>query len=160
VGEGDDADPAPPRAVRRAVKRMAVTETGVPISAGWARRLACDATVIPIVLGSNSEPLDVGRATRLIPPAMRRALIARDKGCAFPGCRRPPRWCDAHHIKHWSDGGETSLINLVLLCGYHHDVIHHSDWTVTITDGRPVFTPPAWLDPLQRPRGPTDPEAA
>ena len=135
---------------------MAVLETGVPISAGWARELACDATIIPIVLGANSEPLDVGRATRLIPPALRRALIARDKGCAFPGCRRPPRWCDAHHIKHWADGGATCLENLVLLCEYHHQVIHHSDWTVKIVDGRPQFTPPAWLDPLQRPRPPTD----
>ena len=139
---------------------MAVTETGVPISAGWARKLACDATIIPLVLGENSEPLDIGRATRLIPPALKRALIARDKGCAFPGCRRPPRWCDAHHINHWADGGPTSLDNLVLLCGYHHDLLHHSDWTVAIIDGRPAFTPPAWLDPLRRPRGPTDPEAA
>ena len=139
---------------------MAVTETGVPLSAALARRLACDATLIPIVLGSASEPLDVGRATRLIPPALRRALIARDRGCAFPGCRRPPRWCEAHHIRYWSDGGATALDNLVLLCGHHHDVIHHGQWTVTITNGRPLFTPPVWLDPTRSPRGPTDPHAA
>ncbi|HKG49492.1 MAG TPA: DUF222 domain-containing protein, partial [Actinomycetales bacterium] len=148
------------RAAPRVARRMAVTETGVPLSAGLARRLACDATLIPMVLGSASEPLDVGRATRLIPPAIRRALIARDRGCAFPGCRRPPRWCDAHHIQHWSEGGPTSLVNLVLLCDFHHDVIHHGHWTVTITDGRPVFVPPAWLDPTRFPRGPTDPQAA
>ncbi|HKG49216.1 MAG TPA: DUF222 domain-containing protein, partial [Actinomycetales bacterium] len=162
---GPDPDEAPlsraeRRAAPRVARRMAVTETGVPLSAGLARRLACDATVIPMVLGSASEPLDVGRATRLIPPAIRRALIARDRGCAFPGCRRPPRWCDAHHIQHWSEGGPTSLVNLVLLCDFHHDVIHHGQWTVTITDGRPLFTPPAWLDPTRSPRGPTDPQAA
>ena len=144
----------------RRTRRMAVTETGVPISAGWARVLACDATIIPLVLGADSEPLDIGRATRLIPPPLRRALVARDKGCAFPGCRRPPRWTDAHHIRHWADGGPTALTNLVLLCRRHHDAIHHGGWTVTITDARPTFTPPAWLDPHQRPRAPTDPTAA
>jgi Domain of unknown function (DUF222) len=147
------------RAQRRGARRMAVTETGVPISVGWARRLACDATIIPLVLGANSEPLDVGRATKAVPAALRRALIARDKGCAFPGCRRPPRWCDAHHLQHWLDGGPTALHNLVLLCDYHHHVIHHDGWSVAIVDGRPLFTPPAWLDPLQRPRPPTDPTA-
>src|SRR5947208_10566469 len=139
---------------------MAVTETGVPLSAATARRLACDATIIPLVLGANSEPLDIGRATRLIPPAIRRALIARDRGCAFPGCRRPPRWCDAHHIKYWADGGETCLENLVLLCSHHHDLIHHSQWTVAITDGRPVVTPTAWLDPTGLLRGCTNPQPA
>ena len=65
-----------------------------------------------------------------------------------------------HHIQHWADGGPTSLVNLVLLCDFHHDVIHHGQWTVTITDGRPVFVPPAWLAPTRSPRGPTDPQAA
>jgi len=139
---------------------LAVTETGTTLSAGWARKLACDATLIPTVLGSASEPLDIGRASRVVPPGLRRALITRDRGCAFPGCRRPPRWADAHHIRHWADGGPTALDNLVLLCDHHHDVIHHTDWEVTISDGRPVFTPPAWLDPLRRPRPPIDPTAA
>jgi hypothetical protein len=139
---------------------MAVTETGTPISAAWARRLACDARVIPTVLGSDSEPLDIGRSTRTIPSGLRKALITRDRGCAFPGCRRPPRWADAHHIWHWADGGPTALDNLVLLCNHHHDVIHHTAWHVAIENGRPVFTPPAWLDPLQRPRPPTDSPAA
>jgi hypothetical protein len=137
---------------RSGPRRLAVTETGTTLSAGRARVLACDATIIPTVLGSSCEPLDIGRATRVVPPALRRALITRDRGCAFPGCRRPARWADAHHIQHWADGGVTALGNLVLLCTHHHDVIHHTDWTVTITDGRPVFTPPAWLDPLRRPR--------
>jgi hypothetical protein len=139
---------------------LAVLETGTTLSAGRARVLACDATIIPTVLGSASEPLDIGRATRVVPPALRRALITRDAGCAFPGCRRPARWADAHHIRHWADGGPTALNNLVLLCNHHHDVIHHTHWEVAIVDGRPVFTPPAWLDPLRRPRPPTDPTAA
>jgi hypothetical protein len=155
----DDGDGAG-AAAGRGARRLAVTETGTTISAGWARKLACDATIIPTVLGSASEPLDIGRASRVIPPGLRRALITRDRGCAFPGCRRPPRWADAHHIRHWADGGPTALNNLVLLCDHHHDVIHHTDWRVTIEAGRPVFTPPAWLDPLRRPRPPTDPTAA
>ena len=122
--------------------RCATTETGHPLSAATTRRLACDATLIPIVLGAASEPLDVGRATRTIPTGIRRALNVRDGGCAFPGCTRPHRWADAHHIHHWANGGPTALTNLVLLCGHHHDLIHHTRWTVRISDGRPVFTPP------------------
>lgn len=118
------------------------TETGQPLSAALTRQLACDTTVIPMVLGAARQPLDVGRATRTIPPAIRRALVARDRHCAFPGCTRPPRWADAHHIQHWADGGPTALDNLVLLCGHHHDLIHHTDWTVRIIDGRPVFARP------------------
>ncbi len=122
--------------------RCATTETGHPLSAATTRRLACDATVIPMVLGAASELLDVGRATRTIPIGIRRALNERDGGCAFPGCTRPRRWADAHHIHHWADGGPTTLTNLVLLCGHHHDLIHHTRWAVRITAGRPVFTPP------------------
>jgi hypothetical protein len=103
-------------------------DRGVPLSAAAARRLACDANVIPIVLGSESQPLDVGRATYAVPPTMRRALVARDRGCAFPDCDRPPSWCHAHHVKHWADGGDTALSNLVLLCGHHHRVVHHGGW--------------------------------
>ncbi|MBA8928517.1 hypothetical protein BC739_005734 [Kutzneria viridogrisea] len=109
------------------------------------RRLACDAKVLPVVLGSNSEPLDIGRISYTVPPHLRRALIVRDKHCAFPGCRRRPSTCHAHHIVHWANGGDTALANLVLLCGMHHRLIHHSGWTVRITNGRPEFTPPSWL---------------
>ncbi len=127
-------------------------ESGAPISAGAARRLSCDATVIPVVLGAKSEPLDVGRAMRLVPAAMRRALIVRDQGCAMPGCERPPSWCDAHHCRPWVDGGQTALSNLVLLCATHHRVVHESEWVVHVVDGLPYFTPPAWLDPRRAPR--------
>lgn len=88
--------------------------TGQPITAEAARRLACDATVIPAVLGTTGEPLDVGRATRTIPPAIRRALVLRDKGCIHPGCPRPAAWCDAHHVRHWIAGGPTALTKLLL----------------------------------------------
>ncbi|MFG1648576.1 DUF222 domain-containing protein [Micromonospora sp. NPDC049275] len=128
-------------------------DTGLGLTPETVRRLACDAAVLPAVLGGAGQVLDVGRQRRLITGALRRALVLRDRGCAFPGCDRPPRWCDAHHIHHWADGGDTSLANAVLLCGHHHRHIHHGDWTVRLAgDGRPEFTPPAWLDPDQLPR--------
>ena len=88
-----------------------------------ARRVACDATVTEITTDGTTV-LDVGRATRTIPAAIRRALVARDGGCTEPGCGRPDRWCDAHHIVHWADGGPTSLENLTLLCRRHHRMRH------------------------------------
>jgi hypothetical protein len=126
-------------------------ENGAPISAETARRLACDAFIVAAVLGTTSEVLNIGRLSRAVPRPMRRALVVRDRGCAFPGCRRPPRWCQAHHIKHWTrDKGPTCLSNLVLLCGRHHRVIHHEGWSVRIADdGQPVFRPPRWIDPHQ-----------
>lgn len=125
---------------------------GYLIGAGALRRIACDANIIPVVLGSAGQPLDIGRSTRIVPQGLRRALILRDEGCAFPGCDRPPLWCDAHHIVYWADGGPTSLCNTVLLCVHHHDRVHKDGWTITMIDGRPWFIPPAWLDPQQRPR--------
>ena len=85
----------------------ATLEHGGPISAGQARMLACDAKIIPAVLGSRSQVLDVGAAARLFPTAVRRAITLRDKGCVWPGCDRPAGWCDAHHVRHWADGGPT-----------------------------------------------------
>jgi hypothetical protein len=131
----------------------ALLPAGDIISAAAARRLACDARLIPAVLGTDGMPLDLGRARRLFTPAQRRALILRDGGCAFPGCDRPPNWCECHHILHWADGGATTLGNGVLLCGHHHRLIHTSDWAVRITaDGLPEFTPPAYVDPHRQPR--------
>ncbi len=89
-----------------------------------ARRLACDAGVARVITDGASQPLDVGRRTRTVPPALRRALVARDGGCAVPGCDVPPWHCDAHHIRHWADGGITALINLILLCRRHHRLVH------------------------------------
>ncbi|MEU1245451.1 DUF222 domain-containing protein [Micromonospora arida] len=128
-------------------------DIGQQLTAETVRRLACDATILPAVLGGAGQVLDVGRQRRLITGPLRRALVLRDRGCAFPGCDRPPRWCHAHHIHHWADGGTTNLNNAVLLCGHHHRHLHHSDWTVRLgSDGRPEFVPPAWLDPEQLPR--------
>ncbi|MEU8424065.1 DUF222 domain-containing protein [Micromonospora sp. NPDC048835] len=133
--------------------RAGTLETGTRLTPGAVRRLACDAGVLPAVLGGNSQVLDVGRQRRLFTGPLRRALVLRDGGCAFPGCDRPPRWCDGHHVRHWADGGATQLGNAVLLCGYHHRFIHRGDWAVRIAaDGRPDFLPPSWLDPLRTPR--------
>ena len=115
-----------------------------------ARRIACDCTVLRVVLGANSEPLDIGRATRLIPNQIRRALIVRDGGCAFPNCHRRPRQCHAHHVVEWARGGPTSLDNLVLLCGMHHRLIHHSEWTVRMIEGQPQFAAPGGEHPGRR----------
>jgi hypothetical protein len=78
------------------------------------RRLACDAGIIPAICDDNGIPLDIGRERRLFTGAIRRALVLRDKGCALPGCDRPPKWTDGHHLKHWSDGGTTCLAKQVL----------------------------------------------
>ncbi len=131
----------------------ATLETGERLSAAAVKKLACDADLFPIVLGAAGEVLDVGRMQRLVTAAIWKALVARDGHCRFPGCKRPPIACDAHHIKHWVDGGETSLINMVLLCGAHHTMIHNSPWQVRMNpiDQQPEFIPPARIDPQQRP---------
>ncbi|WP_158291085.1 HNH endonuclease signature motif containing protein [Kribbella antiqua] len=121
---------------------------GDNLSAAAIRRLACDANIIPLVLGSNSEPLDVGRSERLVNRAIRRALNARDKGCVV--CGAPPIYCDAHHIIHWIDGGPTAVSNMVLLCRRHHIDLHHGHWTIQIIDGAVHVTRPTWADPTPR----------
>ena len=130
-----------------------VTDTGAPVTAEAARRLACDARIVPAVLGSHGQVLDLGRSRRLISGPLHRALVLRDGGCAFPGCDRPPRWCEGHHIVPWSRGGVTSLDNAVLLCGFHHRLLHRTAWQVRMWhDGFPVFIPPAHVDRHRRPR--------
>ncbi|HEX7746685.1 MAG TPA: DUF222 domain-containing protein [Micromonosporaceae bacterium] len=128
-------------------------DTGVQVSAETVRRLACDAGILPAVLGGAGQVLDVARQRRPFTGAIRRALVLRDRGCAFPGCDRPPRWTEGHHIVHWSAGGPTSVENGVLLCTRHHRMIHHDGWQVRIAaDQLPEFIQPAWIDPRQRPR--------
>ncbi|MBQ1033001.1 HNH endonuclease signature motif containing protein [Micromonospora sp. SD19] len=128
-------------------------DVGLRLTPDTVRQLACDAAILPAVLGGAGQVLDVGRQRRLVTGPLRRALVLRDGGCAFPGCDRPPRWCAAHHIRHWADGGPTSLDNAVLLCGHHHRHIHQTDWLVRLGgNGHPEFVPPAWLDPDQIPR--------
>ncbi|MCZ6618771.1 MAG: DUF222 domain-containing protein, partial [Gammaproteobacteria bacterium] len=106
------------------------------------RRLCCDGSVIPVNTDAQGEPLNVGRKQRTVPTAIRRALIARDRTCTFPGCSHE-RWIDAHHIKHWADGGETSLDNTILLCSHHHRLVHEGGFTVaTRCDGSRYFARP------------------
>ncbi|MBV9161859.1 MAG: DUF222 domain-containing protein [Pseudonocardiales bacterium] len=129
----------------------ATLDYGQLISAGDARRLSCDCKLIPVVLGSDSEPLDVGRAMRIVPLGIRRVLVARDGGCSFPGCHRPPRICAAHHVQHWIDHGATKVENCCLLCPMHHQQVHLQGWDITIRGGRVEFRPPAIIDPDRRP---------
>jgi Domain of unknown function (DUF222) len=135
----------------RAGLGVATLDYGTHISAAEARRWACDAKIIPVVLGGKSEPLDVGRATRTVPLSIRRALVARDRGCAFPGCDRPPGMCEAHHCRHWIDNGETSVENCLLLCETHHRHVHHTGWEILIHHGHVEFIPPAIIDPTRTP---------
>jgi hypothetical protein len=100
---------------------------GTPVTPETTRRITCDAGIIPMVLGSDSEPLDVGRKTRTIPSGLRRALEHRDRGCTWEGCDARVPWCDAHHIIHWADGGRTNLENLTLLCRTHHTATHKTE---------------------------------
>lgn len=122
---------------------------GDALSAAAIRRLACDAKVIPLVLGSNSEPLDVGRSERLVTRAMRRALNARDRGCVV--CGAPPIQCDAHHLHSWLDGGATAIWNLALLCRRHHIDLHAGHWTISIANGTVHVSRPTWADPPPNP---------
>ncbi|UIJ34216.1 HNH endonuclease signature motif containing protein [Allobranchiibius sp. GilTou73] len=109
------------------------TINGDLLDAGTLRRMACDADVIPMVLGGESEPLDVGRTRRLFTGGLRTAIIHRDRHCTFPGCDRPPNWCDAHHITPWWAGGQTTLTNAALLCARHHTIVHRDLLTATVT---------------------------
>jgi hypothetical protein len=124
---------------------------GDALSAATIRRLACDAQILPIVLGSDSQPLDVGTTVRLATGPMRKALIARDKGCVC--CGAPPIYCDAHHILSWIDGGETKLTNLVLLCKRCHRDLHAGHWDISITNGIVHVARPTWATPDPVPRG-------
>jgi hypothetical protein len=129
------------------------------VDAGTLRRLACDAEILPMVLGGDSVPLDVGRSSRTVTPGIRRALEERDGGCVFPGCDRGVDDCDCHHIQPWWDGGGTSLSNLVLMCRVHHPVVEPSvdpaadRWEVRLRpDGLPEVLPPRRRDPARVPR--------
>jgi hypothetical protein len=134
-------------------------EDGTRVSAETSRRLACDGSLVEIGHGKDGSVLDVGRKSRTIPPSLRRALEARDRGCRFPGCGL--RFTDAHHIRHWADGGETKLENLVLLCRHHHRLLHEEGWTVEWwgRDRQPAFMDPRGHTHVGRPRGAPELEA-
>jgi hypothetical protein len=115
---------------------------GGHVSAETSRRLACDCGVVHWLEDGNGNTLDVGRRTRSIPPAIRRALNRRDGGCRCPGCTARHH-VDAHHIRHWADGGETRIDNLLLLCRHHHRLVHEGGYGLAQdVAGQPVFTTP------------------
>lgn len=103
------------------------------VSADSIRQLACDADIIPMVLGSRGEILDQGRRRRLVTPGQRVYLARRDGGCSIPGCTVPATWCDAHHVVWWSRGGHSDVSNYALLCPRHHTWVHDNDLTATVT---------------------------
>lgn len=118
-----------------------------PTGAGLLRRLVCTADITTAVLGTEGEVLDVASSRRQFSLKQRRALAARDGGCAAPGCTFPAAWCDAHHVQEWSEGGPTTVENGVLLCNHHHRSLHLGMWVIEMHDGVPWFTPTAKLRP-------------
>ena len=133
--------------------------SGEALSAGDIRRLACDADIIPAVVGGASQILDLGRRSRLFTGATRQALALRDRGCVFPGCNAGPTICEGHHIQPWWAGGRTDLGNAVLLCPHHHRIVEPrptdqaNQWQVRISDdGVPELLPPRFVDKHRKPR--------
>ena len=134
--------PAAPKAALWVTVGLAELKTGVGAGSTLGgqllgietiRRIACDAMIIPVVMGTDSEILDVGRARRLFTGGLLAAMRLRDKGCTIPDCTAPPEWADAHHLIHWVDGGTTSLLNGALICPRHHTIAHQRGWTATAT---------------------------
>lgn len=118
-----------------------------PISEKAVERIACDCTVTRIVFGPESQVIEVGRARRVVTPAQRKALVARDGGCVWPGCDRPPSHTSVHHLIHWARGGTTDLPNEALVCGYHHFRLHEGGWTlIRCEDGALLPVPPTTLE--------------
>jgi hypothetical protein len=146
--------------LQRAGAPAADIEHALPISGKAVERLACDCNVTRILLSADSCVIDVGRSRRNISGPTRKALIARDKGCRWPGCERPATWTSGHHVVFWTRGGPTDLPNLVLLCYRHHWMVHEGAWQVVwADDGRMLAIPPTIDGPLPRTRGPGE-EAA
>ncbi|HEX7134997.1 MAG TPA: DUF222 domain-containing protein [Iamia sp.] len=131
-------------------------DDAAPVTAADARRLACDANVHRVITRADGSVLDYGRATRTVSAALFMVLCLRDRGCRFPACDRPAHTTDAHHIKHWIDHGETEPDNLVLLCRWHHQVVHRPGWTISLeSDATVVVVGP---DGRRRTSRPPDPE--
>ncbi|HEY8788568.1 MAG TPA: DUF222 domain-containing protein [Actinopolymorphaceae bacterium] len=147
----------------RGVAGATLLGSNTRISPSEARRLACDADILPAVLGSDSQLLDLGRTTRLFAGDLRQAIMLRDRGCVFPGCHRDPRDCDAHHITPWTANGPTSLDNGALLCPTHHRLVEpdphadratdHERWHMRMSaDGIPEVIPPSINDQHRQPQ--------
>ncbi len=131
-----------------------------PVSIATMRELAMSAGIAPLYMADGCEKLQLGRAARLFTPAQKAVLIARDGGCAWPGCLRPPSHTQAHHIRWWErDEGPTDVENGIMLCAHHHHRVHDDGWRILIRGDGSWFIPPPHLDPDQRPRaGNTAPE--
>jgi hypothetical protein len=132
--------------LRDAAPGRCETVDGTVLPPAAAQRIACDCAVTRLVLAPDGRPLDLGRTTRVVTPAQRRALVARDRHCRFPGCRRPHQWCDAHHLRHWLHHGHTDVDQMVLLCRHHHTLAHEGGWRLAGTPAalevrRPDGTP-------------------
>jgi hypothetical protein len=117
-----------------------------------ALKLADEAAINLLLTDATGAVLNHHRTKRIATRTQTLALIARDKGCTFPGCDTPPEWCQRHHITAWADGGTTNLNNLTLICGYHHREFQRADWTCRMHNGHPHWTPPTWIDPTQTPQ--------
>jgi len=120
--------------------RPGATDDGTVLSGEAIRRMACDADINRCVTNGASVILDYGTTTRVVPRALFAALVIRDGHCRFPGCDRPVDWCEAHHVRHWANGGTTDLGNLVLLCSRHHHVVHKPRWHATFHPETARFT--------------------
>jgi len=149
-GKRDGAGPRPQLIIRATVDRLAGTpgapagelENGGTVPAETVQRHACDSTLIRIT-GQGELDQELNHASRTLPAPTRRALESRDRHCVFPGCERPPIWCDGHHLTWWTRGGETALPNLALLCRPHHRMVHEEGWTLERTgDGHWKTTAP------------------
>jgi hypothetical protein len=123
----------------------ATLDDGAHIPAAQARKMACNAALLPVVFDSTGRIVDMGTNARLATKTQRRVLAMRDGGCSFPHCTRPPAQCQAHHVEHHIDGGKTDIDNMVLLCPHHHRLLHHSGWEIRMRDGLPEFYPPDYI---------------
>ena len=137
---------------RRDGAGTAFTAYNGPVPLGLFDQPLCDPEITNLLMGQGQEILNVGRTQRLFTPAQRKILFARDLGCCFPDCTIPAPWAEAHHVLPWQEGGESNISNAALLCGRHHTLIHHSEWTLALVQGTPCFTAPYLIDPTQTPR--------
>ncbi|WP_271395779.1 HNH endonuclease signature motif containing protein [Neomicrococcus lactis] len=123
-----------------------------PIDPGLIRRIACNADLLPVVLNGEGRVLDVGAPQRLFTTEQRKILYARDLGCTAPGCTVPADGCEAHHVQEWSKDGPTTIENGVLVCHFHHKLVHDTPWKIDMSRGVPYWIPPKAVDPNQKPR--------
>jgi hypothetical protein len=131
---------------------IATTGHGAQISVQKLLTIACDAQIVPVVFNDAGGILAYGRTRRLASPGQRLALIARDGGCSFPDCTRPPGWTEVHHIHEWIDNGPTDIDNMCLLCRFHHREFEKRGWQVIMSDdGLPQWIPPPFIDPDRQP---------